>query len=230
MNQAVIVQFLAANPILSAEASRPYLVLAGLVLLLITFLVVRRRVGMYAWYLLALVLPPLLFSELYYFAFLLGAVTALAEVIGKFSDEPTKALGTSHAVVYLLFNGLIAAFALYVLLIYDTPVSSAQDKLKVVIAAGVGSMLIMRSKLFNIKVAREDVAFGPDQIIKVFFRFMEAEIDRVRAQTRIDFVKRLMSEIDFDRVRNYSQTMLQASQVLDDKTRQTCTGDMSFNT
>ena len=28
---------------------------------------------------------------------------------------------------------------------------------------------------------------------------------------------------DFDRVRNYSQTMLQASQVLDDKTRQTCT-------
>lgn len=222
MEQPVVAQILASLPLFTEEAARPYLALAGTGLVLVLFLIALRRAGVYAWYLLALVLPPLLFSPLYYFAFLLGTATALAEVIGKFSDEPIKALGTTHAVAYLLFNGLIAAFALHVLMIYDTPVAGAQDKLKAVIAAGVGSMLIMRSKLFNIKVGGEDVAFGPDQIIKVFFRFMEAEIDRVRAQTRIDFVRRLMSEIDFDRVRNYSQTMLQAAQALDDKSRQAC--------
>lgn len=222
MEQPIVTQILASHTLFNDPASAPFWLAIGVAAVLAVFVVAQRRLGVYAWYFLSLTMPPLLFSQLYYFAFLLGMTTALAEVIGKFSDEPIKSLGTPHAVAYLLFNGLIAAFALHVVMIYEMPVGTAQDELKAVIVAGLGSMLIMRSKLFNIKVGGEDVAFGPDQIIKVFFRFMEAEIDRVRAQTRIDFVRAHMSDIDFDRVRNYSLTMLEAAQALDDKARQAC--------
>lgn len=222
MELPIITRILATSTLFNDPASAPMWLAGGLAGVLVLFLIALRRWGVYSWYFLSLALPPLLFSELYYFAFLLGMTTALAEVIGKFSDEPIKSLGTPHAVAYLLFNGLIAAFALHVLMIYGTAVATAQDQLKAVIVAGLGSMLIMRSKLFNIKVGGEDVAFGPDQIIKVFLRFMEAEIDRVRAQTRIDLVRAHMSDIDFDRVRNYSMTMLQAALALDDKARQAC--------
>jgi hypothetical protein len=76
-------------------------------------------------------------------------------------------------------------------------------------------MLIMRSKLFNIKIGAEDVSFGPEQIIKVFFRYMQEAIDRVRAQSRMEFVKTRMDNVDFVKVYDYSLTMLDSSQVLE---------------
>ena len=76
-----------------------------LVEVLAVFVVAQRRLGVYAWYFLSLTMPPLLFSQLYYFAFLLGMTTALAEVIGKFSDEPIKSLGT-YKVAIRVYPGL----------------------------------------------------------------------------------------------------------------------------
>ena len=175
----------------------------------------------YAWYLIvllaALVGSILIQDLLYFYAFVLGMLTAFAEILGKFSDEPIKSLGTPHAVFYHLLNGLIAAFALKVLVLYNVPSSEPIDQLKVVTIAGVGSMLAMRSKLFNIKVAGEDVSFGPEQIIKVFLNFMQSAIDRVRAQSRVDFVKSKLDNINFDAVYDYSLTMLEAAQALADK-------------
>ena len=141
-----------------------------------------QKWGFYTWYfivvLLALAGSLLSREKLYFYAFLLGACTAFAEIIGKFSDEPIKSLRTPHALFYHLLNGAIAVFALKVLFVYGVAHETELEQLKVVVAAGLGSMLIMRSKLFNIKVGGEDISFGPEQIIKVFFQFMEAAIDR----------------------------------------------------
>lgn len=155
-------------------------------------------------------------GHLYFYVFSLGLLTAFAEIIGKFSDEPIKSLRTPHAVLYFLFNGVIAVFALYILLVTvykpDSPEFDDVQKLTAVLTAGLGSMLVMRSKLFNVKVKNEDVAVGPDQIINVFFQFMQREIDRVRAQSRVDFVRTKLNNIDFDQVYHYSITMLHAAQ------------------
>ena len=157
-------------------------------------------------------------NALYFYTFALGMLTAFAEILGKFSDEPLKSLNTPQALFYHLSNGLIAAFALRVLILYNVPHDQALDQLKIVLAAGLGSMLIMRSKLFNLKLrgkdgaeTGEDISFGPEQIIKVFFRFMERAIDRVRAQSRIEFVKANLENMDFDKVCDYSITMLKSA-------------------
>src|SRR5215831_8968692 len=122
-----------------------------------------QRLGFYTWYfmvvLFALTGSLLTQNALYFYAFVLGTVTAFAEIIGKFSDEPIKSLRTPHALFYHLLNGAIAAFALKVLFIYEVPHETGLDQLKVVLAAGLGSMLVMRSKLFNIKVGGEDISF-----------------------------------------------------------------------
>lgn len=163
---------------------------------------------------------------LYFLVFVLGIATAFAEVISKFPDEPAKALATSPALLYHLLNGLIAILALYVLIVFKVPYAEPADKLKIVLAAGLGSMLVMRSKLFNLKVAGEDLSFGPEQIVKIFFRFMEAAIDRLRAQSRMAFIKDTLDNVDFHEVDGYCLTMLSSAQALDDKTRTKCKDDI----
>jgi len=150
----------------------------------------------------------------YSFAFLLGLATAFAEIIGKFGDEPTKALLTPHALLYHLANGLIAAVTLQLLKIFGVPMTSAVEQVKAVAIAGFGSMLVMRSKLFDVKVGDQDLAVGPEEIIRVFFRFMEDAIDRGRRVSRIDFVTATMDAIDFGKVYDYAVTMLAAPQTL----------------
>lgn len=158
---------------------------------------------------------------LYFFAFMLGVLTAFTEIIGKFSDEPTKALNTREALLYLLVNGAISAVTLKIMYVagWAAVNGSPFDDLKAVFAAGLGSMLVLRSSLFRIKMGTEEVAFGPDQIIKVFFHFMEQAIDRVRATSRIEFVSRIMDNLDFEQVRPYTSTMLKSAQTLSEDDR-----------
>jgi len=185
----------------------------------------HQKLDFYIWYFVS-ILCVLLWAMrtttetqdhmLYFYAFLLGMVTAFAEILGKFSDEPIKSLRTPHALFYHLLNGAISAFALFALKTFELmPLTNNQEKLKAVLVAGFGAMFVMRSKLFNLKIGGQDVALGPEQLINVFFSFMEDAIDRVRAQSRIEFVRKLrLNEIDFDRLDEYSVSMLMSAQAL----------------
>lgn len=154
---------------------------------------------------------------LYFFVFALGGITACAEIIQKFPDDPFVTLGTWESLIYNVFNGIIAISALKILLIFEVPYQTDLDKLQLVLAAGLGSMLIMRSKLFNVKVGNEEIAIGPEQLINIFLRSMEHAIDRVRAVTRIEFVKKIMNNLDFTKVFSYTLSMLESTQALGKK-------------
>lgn len=173
------------------------------------------RLGFNVWYLLILaiaaIVAVLVGLPLYFWPFVLGMTTAFAEIINKFDDEPMKALKSPPALFYHVLNGMISVFALYLLaLIAGKPASldglSALDKLKYVVVAGLGAMLIMRSKLFNIKVGDANVSFGPDQIITTLFRFMESAIGRFRARARRGFIEEALDNINFDSV--YERTVM----------------------
>lgn len=171
------------------------------------------KTGFNFWYLFviaaAAIIAPATGYPLYFWPFLLGMTTAFAEIISKFDDEPMKALKTPPALFYHVLNGLIAVFALYLLaLIAGTSLDfsgvTAMDQLKYAMTAGFGAMLLMRSKLFNIKVGADNVSFGPEQIINILFRFMESAIGRVRARARRDFIEKKLSNIKFDAVYDHS--------------------------
>jgi hypothetical protein len=178
---------------------------------------IARRLGVFGWYIFLIALSFVAASAsnnvLYFYAFFLGFATAFAEIIGKFA-EPIKAFGTREAFAYHLFNGLIAAFSLYVLVLSGASMNTQQDKLKIVLAAGLGSMLVLRSRFFSMKVGKEEIAFGPEQLVKVFIGYLEKAIDRARARSRVEFVKTVMGKINFDEVRNYTLTMLESAQTI----------------
>lgn len=217
-----IFEWIAANRVGVIVGSLFVLYIGGILLVSL-----YRRYDFYLWYFVVFVvglLGTFTSVRLYCYAFLLGMATAFAEIISKFRDEPIKALRTPHALLYHLLNGAVAAFALKTLVVFSGPewIADGQAQLKSVLAAGLGSMLIMRSKLFNIKVGGEDVSFGPEQIVKIYFRFMEAAIDRFRAQDRIDFVTSKLGNIRATKVFEYAETMLLASQAFEEKAKAEC--------
>ncbi|ESS71652.1 AIG2-like family [Methyloglobulus morosus KoM1] len=170
----------------------------------------------YSWYLIVLILSYLIAfgvdQQMYFYVFALGMLTAFAEIIGKFRDEPIKTLKSCYAVCYHVFNGLIAVFALKLMIVNGVQHSTELDRIKIILIAGLGSMLIMRSKLFNIKVGDKDIAVGPDQIMTVFLDFMETSIDRVRSLSRLRFVTEKLKDIDYDKVSKHCEALLNASQ------------------
>jgi hypothetical protein len=182
-----------------------------------------HKTRVYTAYLLCVVLAAVAAVQigdwLYLCAFLLGAANAFTEIITKFDDDPMKAFGTVEALGYHIFNGLISVLALYVLVLNHADTSTDPGRMQAVLVAGLGSMLIMRSKLFSIKVQDEVVSFGPEQFIKVFLGFMEQAIDRARAHARIEFVKATMDGIDCEQVQQYTIAMLDAPQLLPDADR-----------
>jgi Gamma-glutamyl cyclotransferase, AIG2-like len=168
--------------------------------------------GNYLWYpasLLAVFLYGWLQGNVdYFWVFALGMCTAFAEIIGKFRDEPLQSVRTGYAILYHIFNGIIAIFALFVLEILAGPPSDAGQHLRNVLAAGLGAMLIMRSKLFNIKMGGEDVSFGPEYIVKIFLSYMEGEIDRIRSVERIELVNRHVAVLQHDRFHELAEHIL----------------------
>ena len=146
----------------------------GVIIFIVDFLVLCVVVGLltlaatlgnYVWYpasLLVVFLYAWLQGDVdYFWVFALGMCTAFAEIIGKFRDEPLQSVRTGHAILYHIFNGVIAMFALLVLEIFAGPPNDAGQHLRNVLTAGLGAMLIMRSKLFNIKMGGEEVSFRP---------------------------------------------------------------------
>lgn len=223
MEAHTIVAFLRENWTISIVV----FLIAGSVV--VNFLGERQRFFM--WYVLMVVIAWLIsaFTQhgfVYFYAFLLGMVTAFAEIISKFTDEPVQSLKTSAAVFYHLFNGLISAFSLGFLILSGVSISTPLDKLKLVLAAGLGSMLIMRSKLFGFKAGGEDISIGPEQVIKVFLNFMEQSIDRVRSRSRIEFVRERLDNVNFDKIRPYVLAMVNARQALSTTDRQKLESDI----
>lgn len=195
-----------------------------------------RSLSVHVWYVIVLAAAGIVAWRvgypLYFWPFALGMATAFAEIISKFGDEPIKALKTWHSLLYHVLNGGVAVFALYFLALATgtRPDFAGVDdmvELQYAVAAGVGAMLLLRSKLFNIKVGEENVSFGPDQMVKIIFKFMESEIDRLRARDRMKFVVKYLSNIHFDNVYNHCVTMFgRAGQVLGEVEKKACLDEL----
>jgi hypothetical protein len=191
-----------------------------LLLLLLGLIYAYNRFGFYTWYIIIFmggIIPAYLEgSQAYLYAFIIGVVVAFSEIIGKFNDEPIKSLITPHAVIYHLVNGLMAVFALKLMVLNNEGhmPTLEMDKVKYVLGAGIGSMAFFRSKIFTMKIAEQDVSFGPEQLINVYFRFMEKEIDRTRGAMRIDFIVKNLANIKFELFYKAVKIMLYASQVI----------------
>jgi len=142
----------------------------------------------------------------------LSLLVAFAELFTKFKDEPFYILKRLPAWSYILLNMAISCICLYVLT--QTTLFDTADKLegiKAALTAGLGSVILMRSKFLKVSINGKDAAIGPEFIINVCMETLEKAIDRDRALTRKDLVERCMADIDFAKAKDYAITTIIAS-------------------
>ena len=140
----------------------------------------------------------------YIIAAICGVSVALAELRSRYKDEPIKAIWCRWGIFYLLFNGVLPLGAFWALIAAGTVTdnTSAIESFKFALYAGFGSVLVMRTKLFNLKTeGGEKLGIGPDFVIDTILNVLDRYIDRQRAYERARIVKEAMYEIDFNKAR-----------------------------
>ncbi|MDZ4246359.1 MAG: hypothetical protein U1D67_04475, partial [Dehalococcoidia bacterium] len=139
---------------------------------------------------------------------------ATAEILSRYKDEPWQAVCSRWGIIYMLSNGLLSASAFGVMLLANVvnSASSDFDSFKFATYAGLGAMVFIRTKLFNLKSGTgEKISVGPDFMVDTWLNFMDRQIDRQRALERCNVVRDTMDGVDFDKVKIYIPTMLMKS-------------------
>src|SRR5215211_4947758 len=82
-----------------------------------------------------------------------GAVVGASELISRYRDEPTLALRTTAAFMYLTLNASVSACTYGLLTQYANSIipNLAHDRLLTSLVAGFGAMAILRSKFFTLR-------------------------------------------------------------------------------
>ena len=138
----------------------------------------------------------------------LSFLVATAELMSKFRDEPYSLFKHSATWLYLIFNGLLALSCLFLLVKTALFGVSEADYVKAGLTAGLGSVVIMRSKFLKLTIGDKETAIGPEIIVNVFLETLETKIDRKRGLQRKKLVEKQMSDINFFKARDYVQTVL----------------------
>jgi hypothetical protein len=133
---------------------------------------------------------------------LLGAGVALGELVSRFRDEPTRAVFTLPAFVYMSVNGLaaVAALALSRALGWSAEMPGGDGGTGVhwlpVLTAGLGAMALLRSAVFTVRTGGQDVAVGPSTFLDAVMDAADRAVDRLRGQDRAWAVARAVEGID----------------------------------
>jgi hypothetical protein len=120
----------------------------------------------------------------YMLVFAIGGLLGVTEILGRYTDSPVSAMKSAGAVIYVLVNAAASCIALF--LILKLAPDTVTNEISQVLLAGIGAMAFLRSAIFKVKVADEDVPIGPAIILDVLLKFADAQVDRGRAQDRAE--------------------------------------------
>ena len=130
----------------------------------------------------------------------LGAAVGVGELASRYRDEPTKAILSVPATIYVLLNATAAILALVLgrhfawLPAAEEPIPWSQ-----ILAAGLGAMVVLRSSVFQVRVGDQDVAVGPSSFLESVISACDRAVDRLRAQERAWAVARVMEGVSSEK-------------------------------
>lgn len=150
----------------------------------------------------------------YFISAACGLLVACAEIISRYRDEPLKAICCWWGFSYVVINALLSVAAYAILAVTDTVSSSmaVPDLIRYAVLAGFGAAVVMRAKIFNLRLSGgERVSFGPDFVIDTFLNMLDRQIDRGRAYRRAHIVMSKMNNVSFEEVKMPLVTLLTSS-------------------
>lgn len=134
---------------------------------------------------------------------LVGAAAGAIELVGRYRDEPARALFSVGAAIYVAVNVIAAVIGLYLLRTVGKSLITETDQLNrsiyEVLLAGIGSMTFLRSSIFKIRLNDAEVAVGPAALLDVLLLAADRGVDRRRGNARAQEVSEAMANISFDK-------------------------------
>ena len=133
---------------------------------------------------------------------LLGGCVGIGELASRYRDEPTKAILTLPATIYIVLNAVAAILALALGRNFGWWETTTADPVHwtQVLTAGLGAMVLLRSSVFRIHVGEQDVDVGPSSFLQSVIDAADRAVDRLRAQERAWTVARVMENVAPDKV------------------------------
>jgi len=164
-------------------------------------------------------------------AVFLGELVGFTEISSRYRDEPVRATFSRLGIAYMAINGAVAAAAFVLLRAYGDQIMpvAANPPLVTALAAGLGAMVVFRSKFFNFRTDDgKDVSVGLDIILSAILRVVDRKIDRLRAARRerlvFDWARRIADLMpagsDFDRPNSFVTVSLASFQNLTTEEKQ----------
>jgi len=139
----------------------------------------------------------------------LGGSVAVSELISRYRDKPVSALRGLGAIGYVSVNGLSAAAAFGLMVVYGVDFGQSGSALGPtrILAATFGSIAFFRSSFFVARLGDTDVGIGPSAVITTLLGAADRSVDRGRATRRSTEVVELMEGIQFESARVALPTM-----------------------
>ena len=133
---------------------------------------------------------------------LIGGLLGACELLGRYRDEPTKAVWNWAAFLYISVNvaaGLLALHLIYIFKVdFGIPAAEPQKLAAVqVLVAGLGAMALFRTSLFTARVGDQDVPLGPGIVMQILLNVTDRAVDRGRAKPRAQDIANIMIDVDF---------------------------------
>jgi hypothetical protein len=130
---------------------------------------------------------------------LLGSLVGTAELVARYRDAPTQALGTVPAFLYVAVNGIASGAALALVRIFDWDFGQGGDAKRYIqiLVAGFGAIALFRSSLFIVRAGDQDVGVGPSSFLQVMLGAADRSVDRIRARERATSVSEVMKSVSF---------------------------------
>jgi len=145
----------------------------------------------------------------YLWVLVIGLAVGLIELIGRYRDNPWRAIRTRWAIAYMVINGAAALLALYLLEVWRpewvfgpaTASIDAKTRVTAVLIAGFGAVALFRSSLLKLKSPEGEMSIGPSVILDTLLRAVDRAVDRRMAGDRAESVARIMENISFERAK-----------------------------
>lgn len=126
----------------------------------------------------------------------IGGTVGFVELLGRYRHAPARAVLTLSGIAYVAINMVAALSAYYILDAFEVfkTTTTAKDLLHV-LTAGLGSLVVMRSSIFKVKVGDSDVGIGPAAVLDTLLLVADRGVDRREAVARAQDVSELIARV-----------------------------------
>ncbi len=140
-------------------------------------------------------------AYLYIITFLVGCISALAELLSRY-DRIGQIFAFFSSWIYLFINGSAAILAYWFISEYNLDFGTlTKTEIGKIVIAGTSSMIILRSSFASIKNGNKNIEAGLAAITSVFLRNADRVLDRKRSIEDYKEIEQIMQNVAFNKAK-----------------------------